>query len=68
MKEKKVRKHSKLQERVSEIKRTGFIMNVFGFIPLIWSIALVALVVDFENSTAFNIHLFTPPEIVRKFV
>lgn len=45
MKGQKIKKHSKLQERISEIKRNGFIMNVFGFIPLIWSIALVILVI-----------------------
>ncbi len=45
MKMQKVRKPSKLRERVGELKRNGFIMNVFGFLPLIWSIVLIALVV-----------------------
>lgn len=45
MREQKVRKRITLGERVSELKRNGFIMNVFGFIPLLWSLVLLFIVI-----------------------
>ena len=34
-----------MKHRIGELKRNGLIMNIFGLIPLIWSLVLVALVV-----------------------
>lgn len=42
--DKKIKKDSRLKLRIGEMKRNGIVVNLFGLIPLIWSIALVAVV------------------------
>ena len=39
------RKDSALKKRISEIKRNGLVVNLFGLIPLLWGILLTVLVV-----------------------
>lgn len=39
-----VKKDSRLRKRIGEIKRNGFIVNLFGIVPLIWSVALVFVI------------------------
>lgn len=41
----KVKKDSALKKRLSEIRRNGLIVNLFGLIPMVWSILLTLLVI-----------------------
>lgn len=40
----KIKKDSRLKMRIGEMKRNGVIVNLFGLIPLIWSVALVLVI------------------------
>lgn len=40
----KEKKDSRLRKRIGEIKRNGVVVNLFGLIPLIWSVALVLVI------------------------
>ena len=40
----KVKKDSALRQRIGELKRNGVVVNLFGLVPMIWSIALVFLI------------------------
>lgn len=60
------------KSRIGELKRNGIIMNIFGFIPMIWSIALVFIVFwginvsladpnwYLDNSNTFITNVFSP--------
>ena len=37
----KIKKDSRIKKRIGEMKRNGLIVNLFGLLPLIWSVALV---------------------------
>ena len=41
----KTKKDSRLRKRISEMKRNGVVVNLFGLVPLIWSVGLVLLVI-----------------------
>lgn len=45
MKKTKIKKDSALRHRIGEMKRNGIVLNLFGLVPLIWSIALTGLIV-----------------------
>ncbi len=40
----KAKKDSRLKQRIGEMKRNGLVVNLFGLIPLIWSILLVLVI------------------------
>ena len=40
----RVKKDSSLRQRIGEMKRNGVIVNLFGLVPLIWSVALVLVI------------------------
>lgn len=52
---KKQKKDSALRHRLSEMKRNGVVVNVFGVIPLIWSVVLTVLII-----WAINVALAEP--------
>ncbi len=39
-----IRKDSKLGNRLSEIKKNGFLFNILGFIPLVWGLLFVLMI------------------------
>lgn len=41
----KVKKDSALRQRIGELKRNGVVVNLFGLVPMIWSLALVFLII-----------------------
>lgn len=76
------KKDSALRRRIGEMKRNGMVLNLFGLIPLIWSLALTFLVLwglnvaladpgwYLDNSTSFITKDFTLgnfAEAVQKF-
>ena len=67
----KYKKDSKLKQYIGNLKRNGILLNVFGFIPLIWAILLVMLFAwgimvalaepawYLDNNTSFLVKEFT---------
>lgn len=41
----KLKKDSRLKQRIGEMKRNGIVVNLFGLMPLIWSIGLALVII-----------------------